>query len=61
MDGSIEIGLQFSIIDLSPFLKSGMTFAILSLFGAPLKCIALLKPDHPPFDWLINCVIVNHF
>ena len=21
----------------------------------------LLKPDHPLFDWLINCVILNHF
>ena len=20
-----------------------------------------LKPDHPPFDWPINCVILNHF
>ena len=21
----------------------------------------LLKADHPLFDWLINCVILNHF
>ena len=20
-----------------------------------------LKADHPLFDWLINCVILNHF
>ena len=25
------------------------------------QCYYTLKADHPLFDWLINCVILNHF
>ena len=35
--------------------KTSYTWAIVS------KVVDGLKADHPLFDWLINCVILNHF
>ena len=29
--------------------------------GTETNSDRILKADHPLFDWLINCVILNHF